>query len=138
MSLPQAASLLATQNPDGGWPTYEGRRSNTEATSLATLALAELDGVAPSAAAERGVRWLLARQNADGSWPLNDRIVTGSWTTALATLTLAALDREQSRALRGARWLLRQHPRKPGIVLSVLQRFAPDAAPVVPEGARRA
>ena len=42
MMLPQTAALLAGQNGDGGWPTYGDRVSNTEATSLATLALARL------------------------------------------------------------------------------------------------
>lgn len=132
MMLPQAAALLAGQNRDGGWPTYGGRVSNTEATSLATLALARLEGAAERAAAVRGVHWLLACQNADGSWPLNRRIATGSWTTALATLTLASLERDRAKALRGARWLLRQQPRSPGVVVSLARRLAPDALTLDP------
>jgi squalene cyclase len=130
MMLPQTAALLAGQNRDGGWPTYGGRGSNTEATALATLALARLEGASEHAAAARGVHWLLACQNADGSWPLNRRMATGSWTTALATLTLASLERERASALRGARWLLRQQPRTPGIVVSLAHRLAPGALAV--------
>lgn len=130
MIAPAAALLLAAQNRDGGWPTYGGRASNSEATSLATLALARLDGVAERGGAERGVRWLVACQNTDGSWPLTRQIPDGSWTTALATLALGALDREGSCAVRGARWLLRQQPRRPGVLLSLMHRFAPEALTV--------
>ena len=130
MIAPIAAVLLAAQNRDGGWPTYEGRVSNTEATALATLALARLDGNARRAAADRGIRWLVACQNPDGSWPLNRQIAGRSWTGALATLTLGSLEREPSCAVRGARWLLRQHPRTPGVFVSLLHRFAPDAMTV--------
>jgi hypothetical protein len=120
------AMLHATQNRDGGWPTYHGRASDTECTSLATLALALLDA-GERAAADRGVRWLAACQNADGSWPLQRDTRTPSWTTALATLTLESIDREPSSARRGARWLLRQQPRTPGVLASVLYRVAPHA-----------
>lgn len=130
MIAPAAAVLVAAQNGDGGWPTYEGRASSTEATSLATLALARLDGAPERAAADRGVRWLVACQHADGSWPLNRLIAAGSWTTALATLTLGSLEREPSCAVRGARWLLRQQPRTLGVLVSLLHRFAPDALAV--------
>src|SRR5262249_53974600 len=116
--------LHATQNRDGGWPTSRGRASNTECTSLATLALAGLDA-GERAAAARGVRWLTACQNADGSWPLHRETRTPSWTTSLASLTLASIDCEPSFAGRGARWLLRQQPRTPGILASALNRIAP-------------
>jgi Squalene-hopene cyclase C-terminal domain len=120
------AMLLATQNRDGGWPSSPGRASSTECTSLATLALSRLDA-GERAAADRGVRWLTTCQNADGSWPLRRDIKTSSWTTSLATLTLGSIDREPSSAARGARWLLRQQPRTPGILASVLNRVAPHA-----------
>jgi hypothetical protein len=132
MMLPQTAALLAGQNRDGGWPTYEGRVSNTEATALATLALGRLEDGAGRAAAARGGHWLLACQNADGSWPLNRQIATGSWTTALATLTLASIERDRASALRGARWLLRQQPRTPGVVAALARRLAPDTLTLDP------
>jgi len=120
------AMLLGTQNHDGGWPSSSGRASNTECTSLATLALARLDA-GERAAANRGVSWLIACQNADGSWPLHREITTASWTTSLASLTLASINREPSSAGRGARWLLRQEPRTPGILASFVSRVAPHA-----------
>ena len=120
------AMLLATQNRDGGWPSSRGRASNTECTSLATLALARLD-TGERAAADRGRHWLIACQNADGSWPLHREIRTPSWTTTLATLTLASIGDEPSCAGRGARWLLRQEPRTPGVLASLVYRVAPQA-----------
>jgi len=118
------AMLHAAQNRDGGWPTSRGRASNTECTALATLALARLD-TGERATADRGVRWLTGCQNADGSWPLHRDTRMPSWTTSLASFTLASIDREPSSAVRGARWLLRQQPRTPGILASLLHRVAP-------------
>jgi hypothetical protein len=118
------ALLAATQNLDGGWPTSAGRASNTEATSLATLALASL-GSAERAAADRGVRWLVGCQSADGSWPRDRNTGIPSWTTALATLTLASLQPSAPPAGQGARWLLRQQPRTPGALVTILDWVAP-------------
>jgi hypothetical protein len=130
MIRPATEFLLGSQNRDGGWAMHEGRDSNTEATSFATLALARQDGSAERASAARGMRWLAVRQNDDGSWPLNARVADGSWTTALAALTLVSVDGAGAGAVRGARWLLRQEPRRPGLLVSLLHRLAPEAMPV--------
>jgi hypothetical protein len=99
--------LLDAQNSDGGWGAAKGRRSNTESTSLAIMALRTLEGRAVSANAQRGLDWLIQRQNPDGSWPFNDVVKAGSWTTAFAILALANLGDEE-RALNGAKWALSQ------------------------------
>ena len=36
--------LLDAQNEDGGWSSFKGKRSNTESTSFALMALKLLEG----------------------------------------------------------------------------------------------
>ena len=122
--------LLATQNRDGGWGAQELRGSSTEVTALATLALGRLDTPSPRASAANGLRWLTARQQDDGGWPVSARVNDSSWATALAVLAFDALQYDPARAARGARWLLRSMPRTPGVVNSLLYRFAPNVLAV--------
>lgn len=119
--------LANAQNGDGGWGAVSGRQSNTEATSLAVLAL----GTEPrqGARVERGVRWLVARQNGDGSWPLATGFTEGSWATPLAVLCLSGVGGHRARALDGARWLLGHRGRSLGWLASVLYRLAPSKMP---------
>jgi hypothetical protein len=117
--------LLTAQNPDGGWGTGKSKRSNTEATAFAQLALRTLSDRSLTASIDRGLNWLTKRQNHDGSWPLTDQLKPGSWTTALVVLSLAHVERHQQQALRGANWLLSQEGRDPGWLNSFLYRWAP-------------
>ncbi|MGH7827488.1 MAG: hypothetical protein ACREQ7_20215, partial [Candidatus Binatia bacterium] len=105
--------LLDAQNADGGWGAVKGRRSNTESTSLAIMALGAVGDRNLASRMRHGMDWLIKRQNADGSWPLDDVVSGGSWTTAFAILALANLGQEQ-RALNGARWALAQEGRRFG------------------------
>jgi hypothetical protein len=109
-------ALIALQNPDGGWGAIQGRRSNTEATSLAVSALKSLDQQSGNDRVIRGTTWLTERQNPDGSWRLNDVATGGSWTTALAIIALSAFPEHKKRVLEAARWLLVQEGSKPGIL----------------------
>jgi hypothetical protein len=119
-------TLVASQNPDGGWGPQIGRTSSTEITALATLALGGLNTPDARASAAHGERWLTARQHDDGGWPVSASVDDGSWATALAALALDALGHEPGAAVRGARWLLRQTPRTAGVVASLLHRWAPE------------
>lgn len=124
-----AAALLRAQNADGGWGAEEGRRSNTEATALAALALGS---AADSVARERGLRgiaWLARLQAADGSWPLSADVTQPSWTTSLAVLALVGLDVERDRAVLGLRWLVGHGGERLGWIASLLYRFWPTALP---------
>lgn len=123
MTNGRRALLLELQNRDGGWPSHPGRSSNTEATSLAVLALRGLGHRDARHAAGCGLQWLAARQRPDGGWPFSDTVPEASWATALATLAMQATDR--SRASRAAAWLLRQEPRRTSWLVSVLHRVAP-------------
>ena len=122
--------LLNAQNPDGGWGAGQGKRSNTEATSLTLLGLSMWREAVPAARLHHGLTWLTTRQHADGSWPLTDQLHEASWATALAILALDCFESHQESALRGAGWLLHQKGRKSGWVASVLYRYAPHTLPV--------
>ena len=124
------AALVSSQNRDGGWGSQPGRVSSTEVTALATLALGRLDMPDARSSAADGVRWLADRQHDDGGWPVSARVTDATWGTSLAVLALDALGGERAAAVRGARWLLRRTPRRPGFAMSLLNRFAPDAQPV--------
>jgi hypothetical protein len=112
-------TLLEAQNADGGWGSLRGRRSNTESTSLAVMALQSLGTRAAASKAQRGLDWLIDRQNADGSWPLNEITKDGSWMTAFAMLALANVPEQQQRALAGAQWALAQEGRRSGWLASL-------------------
>ena len=113
--------LLQNQNPDGGWGTLRGKRTNTEATSFAVAALTALpEHTAAMASRKRGIEWLVRQQNQDHSWPLNEIAKEGSWTTALAVMALVDDPQYSDRALAGARWLLEQEGSKPGILAEII------------------
>src|SRR5436309_14739804 len=99
------ALLLDSQNPDGGWGSAKGKRSNTEATSLAVMALELLEQDSKAADIRDGITWLTQSQSADGSWPLNDNAKTSSWSTALAMLALALWPEHQSRTFDVGKWV---------------------------------
>lgn len=103
--------LLATQNADGGWGTYPGRASSTEATALASLGARAWD--AGGANASRSLDWLRTRQQSDGSWRVSDDVPRGSWTTSLAVLALGAADADDPRVASGLEWLLDMEGRTP-------------------------
>ncbi len=112
--------LLQNQNPDGGWGAVRGKRSNTETTSLAVMALQALAGETPADNRRRGIEWLVRRQNPDHSWPLNQTVTAGSWTTALAITALGASAEHNERVNAAARWVLEQKGSKPGILAEII------------------
>ncbi|MGZ8494628.1 MAG: prenyltransferase/squalene oxidase repeat-containing protein [Candidatus Binatia bacterium] len=112
--------LLQNQNPDGGWGALSGKRSNTEATSLAVAALTALTDNELAESRKRGVAWLVRQQNQDQSWPLNETVKEGSWTTALAITALGDSAEHSERVLAAARWLLEQEGSKPGILAEIV------------------
>ena len=113
-------TLITLQNGDGGWGTATGRRSNTEATSLALCALLSAGENPSSDRIVRATLWLAARQNPDGGWRLNDTATAGSWTTALAIIALSGMPEQRQRVVAAARWLLAQEGSKPGILAELI------------------
>ena len=51
--------LLGAQNEDGGWGAVKGKRSNTESTSFALMALKSLEGKPFDRQTTAGLKWLL-------------------------------------------------------------------------------
>jgi ankyrin repeat protein len=70
-----AKELLATQQPDGGWSSLDGRESDAYSTSQALVVLQQAGGVAISDARwQRGIDYLLKTQASDGSWHVATRL----------------------------------------------------------------
>jgi hypothetical protein len=101
--------LLKHQNPDGGWGSVPGKVSNTESTSLSTLALLAVPSGSVDQSIKNGSRWLVEHQRTDGSWPLNAGMKEGSWATTIAVFGLSGFPDYQGSALKGADWLV-NHP----------------------------
>jgi hypothetical protein len=116
--------LLGAQNEDGGWGAVKGKRSNTESTSFALMALKSLDGGLFDREVTEGLKWLLRHQKEDASWPLSDASTPSSWTTPLAALALLPFQDQRDHALRAAKWVLTQEGRKLGWIATLLVRFS--------------
>jgi hypothetical protein len=127
---PLTAALLSAQGADGGWGAEPGRRSNTEATALAVLALGTSRGSEASAALRRGLAWLVDHQRPDGGWPLGAGEDRSTWPTPLAVLALLGRSELRERAAGGLRWLVGHAGRDPGWLIRLLYRFWPGALPV--------
>ena len=70
-----AKALLATQQPDGGWNSLDGRESDAYSTSQVLVALRDAGDVAISDARwQRGIDYLLKTQAGDGSWHVVSRL----------------------------------------------------------------
>ena len=112
--------LLSAQNPDGGWGAVPGKRSNTEATSLALLALQSLNRNESALALRKAKTWLVERQNSDGSWPLADSSKKPSWSTAFAIIALSEADDLRDRVVKAGHWVLAQEGSKPGLLANLI------------------
>lgn len=112
--------LRNAQNADGGWGSVKGRRSKTEPTALAVMALQSRGERSLESDLERGIRWLEERQNADGGWPLDDVTHGSSWATALAMISLSSSPRHDSLVMKGAGWVIDQEGSKPGWLANLL------------------
>lgn len=103
--------LTLGQNSDGGWGYQKGKRSATEPTAWALLALGSLtDSRNFSSAIEGGKDWLRSAQLEDRSWPAFAKFSEGSWLTALAALALHEHRDSPDAVAGGARWLCNQWP----------------------------
>jgi ankyrin repeat protein len=70
-----AKALLATQQPDGGWNSIEGRASDAYSTGEALVALSDAAKIPIADSAwQRGIAFLLRTQQKDGSWHVATRL----------------------------------------------------------------
>ena len=93
-------TLLAAQNPDGGWG-YQGGSSWSEPAAYALLALDGQPEAAP--AGDRARRFLAGNQRADGGFAPRSSVEESTWVTALAILAGAASGDAGRRAVE---WLV--------------------------------
>jgi Squalene-hopene cyclase N-terminal domain len=118
--------LLGAQNEDGGWGSVKGKRSNTESTSFALMALKSLHSKLLDRQMTAGLNWLVRHQRDDGSWPLNEETSKqSSWTTPIAVLALISLQDQSQRISRAVKWILAQEGMKPGWFASLLFPLSP-------------
>jgi len=119
--LSEAVNLLRRgQNPDGGWGALSGKRSNTEMTAWAAMALQSTGARSDILAATKAKQWLIERQNADSSWPINDTAKGPSWATATAIIALSDTAEFRQRVVKAGNWVLEQEGGKPGILADIV------------------
>jgi hypothetical protein len=99
------ASIIRSQNHDGGWPYRKGGNSWTEPTVLALLAQSVQPGDAQII--ERGMAWLRASQRPDGGWPPCPSVTQSTWVTAMAAL-LPAEQLGRACHANAINWLMEQ------------------------------
>ena len=96
--------LQRTQNDDGGWGYFPGKRSWLEPTAYAMLAL---NGRADAGVLDRAWKLVENWQLADGSWrPGADVEGPGTWVTALGVHLCCACGQFDNRFQKGVGWLL--------------------------------
>jgi len=131
------ASLLSSQNADGGWPFRHGSSQGplcgsswTEPTALALLALQAASY--SSEARPRAASWLAKQQSSDGGWPPCAIVPTSTWVSSLTLLALAQERAHSHGCPKGVQWLSRQvYPDLPAIQSFVQHRLgmSPSQAP---------
>lgn len=98
-------ALIASQNADGGWGYFAGKRSWLEPTVYSLLALHEqMD----RPQWKRGWDLIRSWQLPDGSWRPNAQIMEPHWSTALAVTLHCARKQFDAPFHRGVDWLLQQ------------------------------
>ena len=98
-------TLIACQNPDGGWPYHPGGPSWTEPAAYALLSLiAHGSAVEP---VERALGWLRSMQRPDGGWAPAPAVAQSTWVSAVVVLLGPAVLGEAPYQ-RAVAWILDQ------------------------------
>ena len=95
--------LKQTQNPDGGWGYFEGKRSWLEPTAYSLLALHEQAG---TPAWEKGWSLIRSWQRDDGAWRPSAQVEDAHWSTALAVTLHCIRGVYDAQFRKGVDWLL--------------------------------
>ena len=109
-------ALRASQNADGGWGYFAGKRSWLEPTVYSLLAMHQQ---MESPEWQRGWDLVCSWQMPDGAWQPNGQVAESHWSTALAVTLHCARKQFDAPFHRGVEWLLNQT----GIESTMLSRF---------------
>ncbi len=123
----RVGTLMANQNPDGGWGFVRDEESDALCTSLAVRALSawiKRHGGVPlsNATVTRGIAWLKDRVHADGGYGSKERIESSIDMTSLAILAFheAGLDKTDPWVTDALGFLTRSQGADGGFPLSRL------------------
>jgi hypothetical protein len=96
--------LAKSQNPDGGWGYFPGKKSWFEPTAYAMLALHGY----PGAEQQTDRAWSLLRswQLPDGSFRPSGQVMDGTWVTALAVTLATTRGVDDASVHHSVDWLL--------------------------------
>jgi ankyrin repeat protein len=121
---PLVRALTATQRPDGGWNSLDGRDSDAYSTAQALVALHEAGGVATTDSVwRRGLEFLLRTQAKDGTWHVKTRLPP--WVSPPYFESGYPYGRDQFISVAGAAWSVRA-------LALALGPAAPASAPPLP------
>ena len=113
--------LRSTQNPDGGWGYFPGKRSWLEPSAYALLALHKDTG----AAVERAWKLLRSWQRSDGAWKPSEQVEDAHWGTALMITLHCARQLYDLQFSKGIEWLLESGGAEGSMVMRIAHLFAP-------------
>lgn len=113
-------SLIAAQNPDGGWGYFAGKRSWLEPTAYSLLALHQ-QMEQPNW--KRGWDLIRSWQLPDGSWRPNSNVAESHWSTALAVTLHCARKQFDEPFRKGVDWLVDSRGEESTTLLRIIGLF---------------
>ena len=113
--------LRKSQNPDGGWSYFPGKRSWFEPTAYAMLALHGR----PESESDLDRAWELIRswQLPDGSFRPSGQVQEGTWVTAHAVTLATVRGVDDARVRSSVDWLLRVVGAEHGVAMRAASFF---------------
>jgi hypothetical protein len=104
--------LVESQNADGGWGYYPGRKSAFEPTAYASLSLQVTS--TPSKALPKATEFVKARQTGEGGWPSNTLDVNPApWVSPLVGLAILNAEGFTQVCQRAAKFVVKSFGRVP-------------------------
>jgi hypothetical protein len=121
-----AREMVADQQADGGWPAFEGRKSDAYSTGQVLVALHDAGGVPASDPAwRRGIEYLLSTQAADGSWHVRSRLYPPAQLSPPYFETGYPYGHDQFVSAMAASWAVRALSSASGPARSKVEILAP-------------
>ena len=113
--------LLASQNPDGGWGYFAGKRSWMEPTAYALLSLHGVAGAESNIA--RGRALIQSWREPDGSYRPSSEVKESNWVTALAVLLASIHGEHDPTAAQSVDWLVTERGAESRLVVRLANFF---------------